>query len=84
MVWRRQAPRRLSILMRRGPPRRPRPPPASHTYLSVPSELGAQRRLAIASMAAAPYGQLTSISNDLVIGCCGLAASTPVALPLMV
>ena len=54
MVWRWKAPRRPSVLTRRGLPRRPRPPPVSHTYLSVPSELEVRQHLVVTSMATVP------------------------------
>jgi hypothetical protein len=54
-----QARRRLSVLTCRGLPQLPRPRRASHTYLSVPSELELQRNLAALPMGGtAPREQL--------------------------
>jgi hypothetical protein len=39
---------------------------------------------ALDSVVCENYGQVTAISNGLVMGCIGLAMSTPVAVPLMV
>ena len=45
---------------------------------------GAPRGTAVVVLSiASDHGQVTAISNGLVMGCIGLAMSTPVAVPLI-
>ena len=57
-------------------------PATCFTYIPVrPFRAGRSATLAAHSPC---QGHVTSISNDLVSVCCGLAAFTPVAVPLIV
>jgi hypothetical protein len=67
-------------------PQLPHLPRASRTYLLAPStqEIGSVATTLICVVTPLRQGHVTSISNDLVSCCCGLAMFTPVAVPLIV